>query len=42
MIKFTDKSGSASYDWSYILGWIALVITEIAVVLSIAFGETEQ
>ena len=42
MSIFTDKSESASYDWSYIVGWIALVITAIAAVLSIVFGETEK
>lgn len=42
MSIFTDKSESASHDWSYIVGWIALVITAIAAVLSIVFGETEK
>ena len=42
MSIFTDKSELASHDWSYIVGWIALVITAIAAVLSIVFGETEK
>ena len=39
MSIYTDKLGlSGSYGWSYILGWIAHVVTAVAAVLSIVFG----
>ena len=39
MSIYTDKFGSSdSYGWSYILGWIASVVTAVAAVLSIVFG----
>lgn len=43
MSIYTDKFGSSdSYGWSYILGWIASVVTAAAAVLSIVFGTEWQ